>query len=173
MQLTGNLNEFSWHDLLDLIAHKRLSGWLSIEATGDKKQKRRRYQIWFHQGGLVTATQSSRRTNSLFWLMQRQGWLSYNSSLKVAQQCPEGMAVGQYFRDQKVLDDRQLKQLFNLQLKSILKAISQLEEAQFQLDTTVPLPYEQMTGVKLLAYDAQGLMRQMAIASTAIATVSP
>ena len=172
MQLTGNLSEFSWHDLLDLIAHKRLSGWLSIEANGDKKQERRRYQVWFHQGGLVTATQSSRRTNSLFWLMQRQGLLSYNSALKVAQHCPEKMAVGQYFRDQKVLDDRQLKQLFNLQLKSILKAISQLEEAQFQLDTTVPLPYEQMTGVKLLAYDAQGLMRQMAIARTAIATVS-
>jgi len=173
MQLTGNLNEFSWHDLLDLIAHKRLSGWLSIEAAGDKKPKRRRYQIWFHQGGLVTATQSSRRTNSLFWLMQRQGWLSYNSALKVAQHCPEEMAVGQYFRDQRVLDDRQLKQLFNLQLKSILKAIGQLKEGQFQLDTTVPLPYEQMTGIKLLAYDAQAMMRQMAIAREAIAVATP
>lgn len=167
MQLTGSLNEFSWHDLLDLIAHKHLSGWLCIETSSDHPQARRRYQVWFSQGWLVTATQSSRRTNGLFWLMQHQGWLHYNSALKVAQFCPSELAVGRYFRQQGVLDDSQLKQLFHLQLQPVLNSLSQLQEGQFQLDTVLPLPYEQMTGLKMRAYDAQGTARQLAAARTA------
>jgi hypothetical protein len=163
MQLTGSLGEFSWPDLLDLIAHKRLSGWLCIEASDENTQARQPYQVWFQKGCLVSATQSSRRTNGLFWLMQHQGWLGYNSALKIAQHCPGETAVGRYFRQQGALDNQQLKQLFHLQLKPVLKGLSQLQAGQFQLDTTLPLPYEQMTGLKMLAYDAHSMARQVAV----------
>ena len=160
MQLTGAFDEFSWHDLLELIGDRQLTGWLCIEACADSTARRRQYQVWFNQGCIVAATQSSRRTNGLLWLMQHQGWLSYNIGQKLAQQCPAQTALGRYFRQQGALDDRQLHRLFNLQLVPVLKSISQLAAAQFQLDTTLPLPLEQMTGLSLTAYDAQTLARR-------------
>ncbi len=160
MQLTGAFNEFSWHDLLDLIGDRQLTGWLCLEACTEGTSRRKQYQVWFKKGCLMAATQSSRRTNGLLWLMQHQGWMSYNIGLKVIQQCPETVCSGSYLRQQGVLDERQLQKIFNLQLTPVLKAISQLEDAQFQLDTTLPLPLEQMTGLKLTAYDAQTLARR-------------
>jgi len=160
MQLTGNLNEFSWHDLLDLIGDRQLTGWLCIEVCTEGTSRRRQYQVWFKKGCLVAATQSSRRTNSLLWLMQHQGWMNCNISQKLAQQRPEQKSLGRYLRQQGALDERQLHKLFNLQITPVLKAISQLEDAQFQLDTSLPLPLEQMTGLSLTAYDAQILARR-------------
>lgn len=179
MQLIGSFCEFSWYDLLDLVAHKCLTGWLCVEAVAEgATQGRRQYQVWFQNGSLVAAAQSGRRHgsssqssgdsnhNSLLWMMQRQGWLSPNVSQKMAQQCPPQVPLGQYFRQQRALDDRQLQQLFNLQLSPVIKALSLLESAQFQLDTTMPLPLELMTGLKLPAYNAQTLARQRAIAKS-------
>lgn len=163
MKLTGKLTEFSWHDLLDLVAHQRLNGWLGVEAMSDRSPKCQ-YQVWFQEGYLIAATQSTRRTNELFWLMQHQGWLSYNSALKIAQHCSSGMAVGQYFRQQGVLNNQKLQHLFNLQLVPVLSSLSRFTDAEFTLDTTLPLAYEHMTGLKLLAYDAQSISRQVAIA---------
>lgn len=160
MQLTGAFNEFSWHDLLDLIGDRQLTGWLCIEVCTEGTARRRQYQVWLKKGYLVAGTQSSRRTNGLLWLMQHQGWMSYNIGQKLAQQCPEQKSLGSYLRQQGALDEGQLHKLFNLQITPVLKSISQLEDAQFQLDTTLPLPLEQMTGLSLTAYDAQTLARR-------------
>lgn len=166
MKLTGNFAELSWHDLLDLVAHKRLSGWLRVVSAGDDSASKYQCQIWFQGGCLIAATQTTRQTNGLFWLMQHQGWLGYNSALRLAQHCPSGVAIGQYFRQQKVLDAHKLQHLFNLQLSPVLNRLSCLTNAEFILDTTLPLPYEHMTGLKLPAYDAQAIARQVAMAGS-------
>jgi len=160
MQLIGAFNEFSWHDLLDLIGDRQLTGWLCIEVCAENTARRQQHQVWFKNGCIVSATQSSRRTNSLLWLMQHQGWMNYNIGQKLAQQRPEQKSLGRYLREQGALEDRQLHKLFNLQITPVLKAISQLEDAQFQLNTSLPLPLEQMTGLNLTAYDAQILARR-------------
>lgn len=169
MYMTGSLAECPWNELLQFIERMQLTGSLQVQAEAEKsvqgalgsqiRRGRQSYQLWFDKGFLVGATKPS-RSNSLFWLMQHQGWLGYATAQQMAKCCPSQMAVGTYFRQQGALSPQQLQQLFQVQIMAALMFLSQDGGVTFQLDTEQALPCDRLTGLRLSPYDAISLCRQ-------------
>lgn len=181
MYMTGSLAECPWNELLQFIERMQLTGSLHVQAQSKKSSQgmigspmrrgRQSYQLWFDKGFLVGATKPS-RSNSLFWLMQHQGWLGYGTAQQMAKCCPPQMSVGTYFRQQGALSSQQLQQLFQVQIMAALMFLSEDDQVAFQLDTEQPLPCDRLTGLRLSPYDAINLCRQRRSAlATAAETV--
>jgi hypothetical protein len=152
MEMHGCLSELSLSDVCQFVGRLKQTGCLhlrSLDATA--------YSLWFESGELVAASKDT-RNNSLFWLIQQQGWMNYHTVARLAERCPGQMPIGHYLCKQGLLKADQMRGLFHLQVGMVLRSIMRLADCQFDFEAGVAMPNLLRTGLAVAGQDVSLMM---------------
>jgi hypothetical protein len=151
MEMHGCLSELSLSDVCRFVGRLKQTGCLhlrSLDATA--------YSLWFESGELVAASKDT-RNNSLFWLIQQQGWINYHTVARLAERCTSQMPIGHYLCQQGLLKADQVRGLFRLQVGMVLRSVTRLTDCEFAFEAGVAVPNVLRTGLSVAGQDV-GLM---------------
>jgi Domain of unknown function (DUF4388) len=161
MAITSSLNDLSLAELFQLVEYRRKSGCLRISTLPNSlapEAKTYHYYIWFQQGRFVAAV-NRLDGQGLVSEITKRGWLSQRVVERLSSRCPAKMPLGVYFKIQGVLQPEQLHLLFSTQLRQAV-SLFEVQAGEFNLDTNVPLPWNEVTGLSLRSLDvALGALR--------------
>jgi hypothetical protein len=161
MQLTGTLTEFSWSDILRFLDQSQQTGYLQLQLPRTSplppRLKPQALHFWFSQGYLISAAPKL-NARGLLGLIHQQGWLSYQTSDRLARTLPPNMPLGAYLKQQGALTHRQLRSLFQCQVLHPTQTAAALKVGEFTFETISTLPYVEMTGLKLSIYELQAFI---------------
>jgi hypothetical protein len=151
MCLSGSLTDLSLAEILLFTEKGKKTGLLTLLAQPRlQAESLPIYYIWVYQGRLVAASHYLNEQGLVKLIHQRQ-WVSPRVVDKLAQLCPTDKSLGFHLRNQGVLRNFQLKQLFIAQVLQPVCALCQLQEGQFEFVQNVPLPMREMTGLTVSA----------------------
>jgi Domain of unknown function (DUF4388) len=153
MEMRGCLSELSLSDVCQFVGQLRQSGRLILRSPDETA-----YSLWFDSGELVAASKET-RNNPLFWLIQQQGWINYHTVARLAERCPTSMPIGHYLCAQGLLKSDQVRGLFQLQLKMVLRSVTRLSDCEFSFESGAAVPNLLRTGFGVAGQDV-GLMMQ-------------
>lgn len=149
MCLSGSLTDLSLAEILLFTEKGKKTGLLTLSAESLSPAKSvPLYYIWVYQGRLVAASHQLDEQGLVKLIHQRQ-WVSPRVVDKLAQLCPKNKPLGFHLKNQGVLRNFQLKQLFIAQVLQPVCALCQLQEGQFKFVQNVPLPMREMTGLSV------------------------
>ena len=106
--------------------------------------------IWVNQGRVVSAT-SRLDGRCLASLLRRRRYVSSLTITRLIRRCPPDMPLGLFLRSKGVLQAKQLKLLFALQVIQQVCELFQLTDGRFRFDSKAPLPRVEMTGLSIPA----------------------
>jgi hypothetical protein len=151
MCLTGSLTDLSLAEILLFTEKGKKTGLLTLLTEPVSQAKSLPvYYIWVYQGRLVAASHHLDERGLVKLIHQRQ-WASPRVVDKLAQLCPTDKPLGLHLKNQTILRNFQLKQLFIAQVLQPVCALCQLQEGQFNFVQNVPLPMREMTGLSVSA----------------------
>ena len=151
MCLSGSLTDLSLAEILLFTEKSKKTGLLTLLAQPlTQAESLPVYYIWVYQGRLVAASHYLYEQGLVKLIHQRQ-WVSPRVVDKLAQLCPTDKPLGLHLKNQGILRNFQLKQLFTAQVLQPVCALCQLQEGQFKFVQNVPLPMREMTGLSVLA----------------------
>ena len=151
MCLSGSLTDLSLAEILLFTEKGKKTGLLTLLAQPlTQAQSLPFYYIWVYQGHLVAASHYLDEQGLVKLIHQRQ-WVSPRVIDKLAQLSPTDKPLGFHLKNQGVLRNFQLKQLFIAQVLQPVCALCQLQEGQFKFVQNVPLPMREMTGLTVSA----------------------
>lgn len=152
MSIIGYITDFSLPEIFHWAEKGRKSGLLMLrplrETQGAEESV---YYVWIFQGRIVAAA-NRLDYQGLVSLIQKYEWVSDRVIGKVVQCCcPMNKPLGFCLKNNGVLEEKQLKQLFQIQVLKQIYALFQIEEAEFKFDQKVPIPGQEMTGLSISA----------------------
>lgn len=151
MCLTGSLTDLSLTEMLLFIEKGKKTGLITLFSEPVPPAKSLPiYYIWVYQGRLVAASHHL-NDQGLVKLIHQHQWVSPRVVDKLAQLCPTDKPLGFHLKNQGVLRNVQLKQLFIAQVLQPVCALCQLQKGQFKFVQNVPLPMREMTGLTVSA----------------------
>lgn len=140
MAMTGDLQEFSLAELLQLMERGSKTGRLSIQTPSGI------HRIWLYQGRVIAALGPNPR-NGLEDLLAQEDLLSPRVVAKLASLCPVQQPLGVCLKQQGVISSTALAQVFRRQLECNLLSLFGLGAGAFRFDGGGALPYGEMTGL--------------------------
>jgi hypothetical protein len=161
MTIIRSLDLFSLPELFKLIENDAKSGRLIIETPISQKTAQREgiYYVWFQDGYLI-AISNCLNQKGLIDLIAKRGWLSPAIISRLRKLCPTGVPLGIYLHKMKLLDQKKLNLVFQLQLHQVYR-LFQLTGGRFRFDDFAELqsriltiPWLEMTGHRLKANEA-------------------
>jgi|SRR4028118_1250150 hypothetical protein len=151
MSITGSLADFSLSEILKLIHKGDKTGVLMLCASPQFQATLPLvHYIWVYKGRLV-AVANRLDQQGLLLLIEQYEWISSHLLKKIAQLCPANQPLGLCLNNQGILQTKQLKHLFQIQVLQQVGALFQLKEGQFKFEQNVPMPMREMTGLSLPA----------------------
>jgi hypothetical protein len=151
MSTIGFLRDFPLPDILQFIDKGRKTGVLRLRALPEFPSTIPPvHYIWMYQGRIVAVTHRLDQ-KGLISLMQQRSWLSDEIAAKLLQFYRSNQPLGSCLKNRGILQDEQLKHLFQVQVLQQVCALFQLKDAQFKLDQNVPIPMREMTGLSVPA----------------------
>lgn len=112
------------------------------------------HYIWFAQGQIVAAANRF-DGKGLISLIRRDQWVSDRVLSKLLQRCSlNHQPLGLWLKNNGVLDNEQLEQIFQIQIVEQIVPIFQLKDAQFKFDLNTNLSAKEMTGLSIAATQA-------------------
>ena len=154
MSIKGHLTDFSLPEIFQLLERGQKTGLLTLRAEAVTKAKPRAHYIWVHQGRIVAAANRLDHQGLVSLIDQRQ-WISDRVFDKLVHWCcPINEPLGLYLKNQGVLQAKQLKRLFQIQVLNQVCALLQLREAVFTFEPNVQIPTREMTGLRVPATEA-------------------
>lgn len=142
MAITGQLAEFSLPELFQFLEQGKKTGRLAIEAPD---QPSRKFYVWFRKGRIVAASNRN-DGNGLIVLTHRRGWLTGVSLQEVRQFDTLMVPLGVYLKIRNVLDPKQLKLLFYIQVMRQVCALFEQSSGRFEFESKAEMPMKEMTG---------------------------
>ena len=156
MNLQGLTSEFSLPELFKFLQESQQTGRLSLKALegsdlGSKTRETSHF-FWFEKGNLLAA---SNRLDGLGLLdiLQARSLIQGSTLPRLVRQCPPKVALGAFLKDRAVLTHKQLKSLFASQVLRHACALLKAPDAKFSFHAAYPVPYLEMTGIKIKATD--------------------
>jgi hypothetical protein len=151
MCLTGSLTDLSLAEILLFTEKGKKTGILTLFTEPVSQAKSLPvYYIWVYQGCLVAGSHHLDEQGLVRLIHQRQ-WVSPRVIDKLAQLCPTDKPLGVHLKNQGVLRNFQLKQLFIAQVLKPVCDLCKLQKGQFEFVQNVPLPMREMTGLSVSA----------------------
>ncbi|MEL6247045.1 MAG: DUF4388 domain-containing protein [Cyanobacteria bacterium J06627_15] len=152
MSVVGSLSEFSVPEVLRFLQDGKKTGLLSIQAAepnpGPGPDKF--CFIWVNQGRVVSAT-SRLDGRCLAAMLRHRRYVSGLTITRLIRRCPPDMPLGLFLRSKGVLQAKQLKLLFALQVIQQVCGLFQLSDGRFRFDSKAPMPKVEMTGLSIPA----------------------
>jgi hypothetical protein len=150
MSTIGFLRDFPLPEIFQFVDKGRRTGVLRLRALPEHPTTLPSvHYIWMHQGCIVAAA-TRLDQQGLISLIKQRKWLSDRKATKLLQFCPNE-PLGLCLKNHGVLQDEQLKHLFQVQVLQQVCALFQLKDGQFKLDQEVPIPMREMTGLSVPA----------------------
>lgn len=151
MTFTGYLAEFSLPEVLQFLEQGHKTGLLTIRTLPTAlTQEMQSHYIWLHQGRIMAAADRLDDERLVSMIAQR-GWVSDHLASKISQSCPSNTPMGLWLKSQGMLQAEQLKLLFRTQVVGQVSALFELQNGNFELDSTATSPLAEMTGLSLPA----------------------
>ncbi len=156
MNLQGLTSEFSLPELFKFLQESQQTGRLSLKVIESSnlasKAGEASHFFWFEKGKLLAA---SNRLDGLGLLdiLQARSLIQGSALPRLVRQCPPKVALGKFLKDRAVLTSKQLKSLFASQVLRHVCMLLQAPDASFSFHAAYPVPYLEMTGVKIQATD--------------------
>jgi Domain of unknown function (DUF4388) len=151
MPLKSSFSDFSVAECFRLIDQGRKTGRLSIsylEVNSDQKAKQ---YFWFREGQFIATSNTLDGTNLASEIVRRN-WMSQRVVEKLINLSKEGRPLGLNLKLMGALRSEQIASLFGFQLKQLLP-ILETSEGEYQLDSQIPFPYSEMTGLSIRAIE--------------------
>lgn len=154
MCIAGYLSDFSLAEICHLIETGKQTGLLTLRACLPTQTSSAavRY-IWVYQGRLVAVTHQLDQQGLVSLIAQRQ-WINQPRFAQLVQTCPTHQPLGSYLKHKGALQAKQLKWLFQVQVLQSMRTLFQLQDAQFEFNSTVKIPMREMTGLSIPATEA-------------------
>ena len=160
MSVVGSLSEFSVPEVLRFLQDGKKTGLLAIQAAKPTVSETAPHSsalipnrfcfIWVNQGRVVSAT-SRLDGRCLAGLLRRRRYVSALTMTRLIRRCPPDMPLGLFLRSKGVLQAKQLKMVFALQVIQQVCGLFQLTDGRFRFDSKAPLPRVEMTGLSIPA----------------------
>ncbi len=151
MSTTGFLRDFPLPEMFQFIDKGRRTGVLRLRALPELPTTMPPvHYVWTYQGRIV-ATANRLDQQGLISLIKQRRWVSNQVATKLFKFYPNDQPLGLCLKNQGVLQNEQLKHLFQVQVLQQVCALFQLKDAQFKFDQNVPIPMREMTGLSLPA----------------------
>jgi len=156
MNLQGLTSEFSLPELFKFLQESQQTGRLSLKAMEGSglasKARKTSHFFWFEKGSLLAA---SNRLDGLGLLdiLQARSLIQASTLPRLVRQCPPQVALGAFLKDRAILTNKQLKSLFASQVLRHVCMLLKAPDASFSFHAAYPVPYLEMTGVKIQATD--------------------
>lgn len=157
MSIKGFLESYSLPELFRLLDSGCKSGKLIVEITPDSSSlPKQTYYIWFYKGRLVAITKPHEEQRTLTNIRSK-GWLSDRVIEKLLPLCPDGRPLGTYFKSIGALSEKQLNEMFEVDLKQVLN-LFEVDSGRFEFENFSDLeqtkvlkkmPCSEMTGISL------------------------
>ncbi len=150
MAITGQLAEFSLPELFQFLEQGNKTGQLTLQtaAQGDSKPARTFY-IWLRKGRIVSASHYS-DGNGLLRLLYRKGLLQNITKEQIQQFSSLVVPLGVYLKIREQVTPEQLKLTFYTQVMRQVCALFEYSEGQFEFESGVKMPMQEMTGHMML-----------------------
>ncbi len=157
MSIKGFLESYSLPELFRLLDSGCKSGRLIVKTTSQiDGHTNHPYYVWFYKGRLVGVTLSDQEKRAIATIVNNR-WLSERVIQKLLPLCPEGRPLGTYFKSIGALNEKQLNQMFEVDLQRVL-SLFELDRGYFEFEnfsnleqTTIlrKMPCSEMTGISL------------------------
>lgn len=148
MAMIGELEDFGFSELLQILGRGGKSGQLSVWAPSGVAH------IWFYQGRVVAASPPGECLTLEQRLCQNPELRSNcgGSTERVVHKlatlcCPINQPLGACLRKQGLISPAGLAMAFRQQLQDGVYALFELETGQFSFNAKAPMPYGEMTGL--------------------------
>lgn len=149
MSTIGFLRDFPLPEIFQFIDKGRKTGVLRLRALPDYSSTMPAvHYIWIYEGRIVAAANRLDQ-QGLISLIKQRNWVSPQVATKLFQFYRNNQPLGLRLKNQGVLQDEQLKHLFQVQVLQQVCALFQLKDGQFKLDQNVPIPMREMTGLSV------------------------
>lgn len=145
MSTKGYLTDVSLPEIFELIEKGHKSGLLKLCAFSELYSTPLDFYIWVYQGNIVAAANRLDQQGLVSLIAQHQG-VRNRIVAELAQSCPLDQPLGLWLKNRFVLETKQLKRLFQIQVLQKVCALFQLKEGLFEFDQTVSIPTREMTG---------------------------
>ena len=155
MSITGCITDFSLPEIFLWAEKGKKSGLLTLRGLGDTQGVVQSvHYIWIFQGRIVAAA-NRLDDRGLVSLLEESQWVSNRVVGKLMKCCcPINKPLGFCLRNNGVLEVKQLKQLFQIQVLQQVSALFKIKDAEFKFDQKVSMPVQEMTGLSMLATEA-------------------
>lgn len=151
MSTTGFLRDFPLPEIFQFIDKGRKTGVLRLRALPEFSSTIPAvHYVWIYQGRIVAAANRLDQ-QGLISLIKQRNWISPQVATKLFNLYPSNQPLGLCLKNQGVLQNEQLKHLFQVQVLQQACTLFQLKDAQFKLDQNVPIPMREMTGLSVPA----------------------
>ncbi len=151
MSLLASLADLSLPEILQFIDKGNKTGLLTLHITSESQAMSPSvYYLWVYEGRLVAAANRLDK-HGLVKLIHQRHWVNNRVITKLARSCPSHQPLGLYLKNQGVLSDEQLKQLFDVQVLQPVGILLNIKDGFFQFDQNVPIPTREMTGLSISA----------------------
>jgi hypothetical protein len=149
MSINASLTDFSLPEILQFIEKGHKTGLLKLRPLPELQATLPRvYYIWVNQGHIVAAANRLDQ-QGLVKLIEQHQEMNFNLVAKVAQFCPIDQPLGLCLKNQGILQIKQLKHLFKIQVLQTVCALFLLKEGQLIFEQNVPMPTREMTGLSI------------------------
>lgn len=155
MSIAGSLTDFSFPEICQFIEKGHKTGLLTFRASSATQTTPASvHYIWVRQGRIVAAANQLSH-QGLVSLIEQGHWVSDRVLDKLVHWCcPINEPLGLYLKNQGVLQAKQLRKLFNVQVLQQVCAVFQLKDGQFQFDQNAPIPTRELTGLSISPTEA-------------------
>jgi len=148
MSTKGSLTDVSLPEIFQLIEKGNKTGLLKLRAFSEGRTTSIVFYIWVYQGGIVAAASRLDQQGLVSLIAKHQG-VRNRIVAELAQSCPLDQPLGLCLKNRFVLDTKQLKRLFQLQVLKKVCALFEFKDGQFEFDQSVSIPTREMTGLSV------------------------
>jgi len=150
MAITGQLAEFSLPELFQFLEQGNKTGQLTLQTVAQSDGKpARTFYIWLRKGRLVSAS-SYDDGNGLLRLLYRKGLLKRITKQQIQEFSSLVVPLGVYLKIRDQVTPEQLKLTFYTQVMRQVCALFEYSQGQFEFESGVPMPMQEMTGNMML-----------------------
>ena len=148
MSTKGSLTDISLSEIFELIEKGHKTGLLKLCAFSEIRTTPFVFYIWVYQGSIVAAANRLDQACLVSLIAKHQG-IRNRIVAELAQSCPLDQPLGLCLKNRFVLEKKQLKRLFQMQVLQKVCALFELKDGRFEFEQNVALPTREMTGLSV------------------------
>lgn len=153
MSTKGSFTDCSLAEIFQVLERGHKTGLLKLCTSSEIPTKPPlTCYIWVYRGRIVAVANRLDQQGLVSLIAQHQG-VKNRLVAELAQSCPLSQPLGLCLKNRLVLEAKQLKHLFKIQVLQQICKLFQTKEGWFEFYQNVPLPTREMTGFSVQLAD--------------------